>query len=134
MELGGEDFLFGAAVNILLDGNASASDKFAAGELAGSLNELYGIEASIGGSASGSVIVLTGKTYLPDLPRVDAVEYDPFWKSEYADMLSRRRGQEAAMERARLICDEQKLGLENYLAQLKEYANWYKKTYSQFLN
>ena len=196
-----------------------------------------------------------GKTHLPDLPRGDAVEYDPFWKSEYADMLSRSRGQEAAMERARLICrsnmesvvrhgydfevfltmidlvshtartyitladledtitaahrahfvsnqevvskleqaagiveanlaerdkvfdnlvmvwektrlpkgmdtpekkfffqqdrarhfafrradmsylicDEQKLGLENYLAQLKEYTNWYKETYSQFL-
>jgi hypothetical protein len=45
-----------------------------------------------------------GKTHLPDLPRGDAVEYDPFWKREYADMLSRSRQQEAAMERARLIC------------------------------
>jgi hypothetical protein len=45
-----------------------------------------------------------GKTHLPDLPRGDAVEYDPFWKREYADMLSRGREQEAAMDRARLIC------------------------------
>jgi len=45
-----------------------------------------------------------GKTHLPDLPRGDAVEYDPFWKREYADMGSRSRKQLAAMDRARLIC------------------------------
>jgi hexosaminidase len=45
-----------------------------------------------------------GKTHLPDLPRGDSVEYDPFWNREYADMVSRSRKQEAAMERARLIC------------------------------
>ena len=45
-----------------------------------------------------------GKTHLPDLPRGDAVEYDPFWNREYAEMVSRSRGQVAAMERARLIC------------------------------
>jgi len=45
-----------------------------------------------------------GKTHLPDLPRGDAVEYDPYWKTEYAEMLSRSRAQEDAMERARRIC------------------------------
>ncbi|MBW7995543.1 MAG: family 20 glycosylhydrolase [Candidatus Glassbacteria bacterium] len=45
-----------------------------------------------------------GKTHLPDLPRGDAVEYDPFWNREYADILARSRGQLSAMERASLIC------------------------------
>ena len=45
-----------------------------------------------------------GKTHLPDLPRGDAVEYDPFWNREYADMVSCSRKQLTAMERARLIC------------------------------
>jgi hexosaminidase len=61
VELGGDDFVFGTAVSIVLDGNASAADNFAAKELAGSLKELHGIEATVGGSASGSAIVLTGR-------------------------------------------------------------------------
>jgi len=28
-----------------------------------------------------------------------------------------------------LICDEQMLGLEDYLKKLREYMDWYKKTY-----
>jgi len=32
-----------------------------------------------------------------------------------------------------LICDEQMLGLEDYLADLKEYTAWYKDTYSEYL-
>ena len=61
VELGGENFVFGAEVDILLDGNAPAADKFAVGELASSLRENYGIEAVVGGASSGSAIVLTGK-------------------------------------------------------------------------
>ncbi|WP_025764508.1 beta-N-acetylhexosaminidase [Dyadobacter tibetensis] len=29
-----------------------------------------------------------GKTHLPDLPRGDAIEYDPFWNKRYADRLA----------------------------------------------
>ncbi len=61
VEFGGDDFVFGSPVAIVLDADASAADKFAAGELAGSLQELYGIEASVGGPAAGSAIVLTGE-------------------------------------------------------------------------
>ncbi len=61
VELGGDDFVFGAAVSIVLDDNSSAADKFAAKELAASLKELHGIDATVGGSASGSAIVLTGR-------------------------------------------------------------------------
>jgi len=44
-----------------------------------------------------------GKTHLPDLPRGDAVEYDPYWQREYGEMISRSKGQLAAMERAEAI-------------------------------
>ncbi len=45
-----------------------------------------------------------GKTHLPDLPRGDALEYDPFWNTEYADMVKRSRRELGNMDRARIIC------------------------------
>ncbi|MEA2064040.1 MAG: beta-N-acetylhexosaminidase [Gemmatimonadota bacterium] len=45
-----------------------------------------------------------GKTHLPDLPRGDAVEYDPFWKREYANMIQRSRYQYGQMQKAIAIC------------------------------
>jgi hexosaminidase len=45
-----------------------------------------------------------GKTHLPDLPR-DDVEYDPFWNTEYHDMIERSAVQLAKMDRVLEICD-----------------------------
>jgi len=45
-----------------------------------------------------------GKTHLPDLPRGDAVEYDPFWNREYGEMVQRSRTQLPRMQRALNIC------------------------------
>jgi len=45
-----------------------------------------------------------GKTHLPDLPRGDAIEYDPFWNLEYKKMVDRSQEQLAAMQRAVSIC------------------------------
>jgi len=45
-----------------------------------------------------------GKTHLPDLPRGDAVEYDPFWNREYEEMVGRSRAQLPGMQRALNIC------------------------------
>ncbi len=44
-----------------------------------------------------------GKTHLPDLPR-DDVEYDPFWNTEYREMVERSRKQLPRMERVLDIC------------------------------
>ena len=33
-----------------------------------------------------------------------------------------------------LICDEEMLGLEEYLADLKEYTDWYRDAYGEFLD
>ena len=44
-----------------------------------------------------------GKTHLPDLPR-DDIEYDPFWNSEYSEMVERSRKQLPRMERVLDIC------------------------------
>ena len=44
-----------------------------------------------------------GKTHLPDLPRGDAVEYDPFWNREYSDMIERSRVELQKMNRAQEI-------------------------------
>jgi hexosaminidase len=45
-----------------------------------------------------------GKTHLPDLPRGDAIEYDPFWNTEYEEMVVRSRKQLPKMQRALNIC------------------------------
>jgi len=41
-----------------------------------------------------------GQTHLPDLPRGDAIEYDPFWNTEYRDKLTRSAEVLGKMERA----------------------------------
>lgn len=44
-----------------------------------------------------------GKTRLPDLPRGDALEYDPFWNTEYREKISESRDMLEKMDRALLI-------------------------------
>jgi hypothetical protein len=52
-----------------------------------------------------------GKTHLPDLPRGDAVEYNPYWNTRYKEMVERSRAQLAAMARVVDICrNNQRLG------------------------
>lgn len=48
---------------------------------------------------------IIGKTHLPDLPRGDAVEYDPYWNQEYSQILERSREMEQKMQRAFEIID-----------------------------
>jgi hypothetical protein len=45
-----------------------------------------------------------GKTHLPDLPRGDALEYDPFWTREYADRLEAAATMLPKMDSAIAIC------------------------------
>jgi hypothetical protein len=44
-----------------------------------------------------------GKTHLPDMPR-DDIEYDPFWNTEYREMVEHSRKQLPRMERVLDIC------------------------------
>ncbi len=44
-----------------------------------------------------------GKTHLPDMPR-DDIEYDPFWNTEYQEMVERSRKLLPQMERVLDIC------------------------------
>jgi len=46
-----------------------------------------------------------GKTHLPDLPRGDALEFDPFWNTRYKDMVAKSKAIEARMQRALSIID-----------------------------
>ncbi len=46
-----------------------------------------------------------GKTHLPDLPRGDALEYDPFWNAEYEKMINRSRNELAKINRALQIIE-----------------------------
>ena len=46
-----------------------------------------------------------GKTHLPDLPR-DDMEYDPFWNTEYADLIRRSNDLLPQMEQVLAICKE----------------------------
>ncbi|MEO8914489.1 MAG: beta-N-acetylhexosaminidase [Puia sp.] len=45
-----------------------------------------------------------GKTYLPDLPRGDALEYDPYWNLKYADMIKKAAEFKTKMQSAIQIC------------------------------
>jgi hexosaminidase len=47
-----------------------------------------------------------GKTHIPDLPRGDALEYDPFWNTRYADRLKSSSEMLQKMNKAIEICDE----------------------------
>lgn len=54
-----------------------------------------------------------GKTHLPDLPRGDAVEYDPYWNAEYSEMIKRSEEMAPKMERAlHIIESNQKRGVK----------------------
>lgn len=55
-----------------------------------------------------------GKTRLPDLPRGDALEYDPFWNTEYKEKVSQSQDILVKMDRALQIIDEnKKTGVKN---------------------
>lgn len=55
-----------------------------------------------------------GKTHLPDLPRGDALEYDPFWNREYKEMIDRSRDELVKMARAlQIIENNRKSGVKN---------------------
>jgi hypothetical protein len=45
-----------------------------------------------------------GKTHLPDLPRGDALEYDPYWNARYATMISKADSMKSKMQTALDIC------------------------------
>ncbi|QEH43383.1 beta-N-acetylhexosaminidase [Chitinophaga sp. XS-30] len=51
-----------------------------------------------------------GKTHLPDLPRGDALEYDPYWNTEYADRVEEAKIYLAKMDTAIAICDKNLAG------------------------
>ncbi len=49
-----------------------------------------------------------GKTHLPDLPRGDNIEFDPYWNSEYHEMLLQSQDQLSKMGRASQIIENNK--------------------------
>lgn len=51
-----------------------------------------------------------GKTHLPDLPRGDALEYDPYWNTLYADRVKEAGIYLAKMDTAIAICDKNLAG------------------------
>jgi len=46
-----------------------------------------------------------GQTHLPDLPRGDALEYDPFWNKEYKDKVAQSKELLVKMNRALLLIE-----------------------------
>lgn len=50
-----------------------------------------------------------GKTYLPDLPRGDAVEYDPYWNTLHKDMVQKSKAELEKMNRAQAIINANKI-------------------------
>ncbi|MEQ9220096.1 MAG: beta-N-acetylhexosaminidase [Cyclobacteriaceae bacterium] len=49
-----------------------------------------------------------GKTHLPDLPRRQYIEYDPFWNQEYEEMVKKSRTMQSKMLRTMQIIDMNK--------------------------
>ncbi len=55
-----------------------------------------------------------GKTRLPDLPRGDALEYDPFWNTEYKEKVSQSKDILAKMDQVlQIIENNKKRGVKN---------------------
>jgi len=55
-----------------------------------------------------------GQTHLPDLPRGDALEYDPFWNTEYKDKVLQSQEMLPKMDKAmQIIAANKKAGLRN---------------------
>ena len=55
-----------------------------------------------------------GKTRMPDLPRGDALEYDPFWNTEYKEKITESKDILAKMNQAlQIIDDNKKAGVKN---------------------
>lgn len=73
-----------------------------------------------------------GKTHIPDLPRGDALEYDPFWNTQYRDRLRSADEILKKMNTALAICDDNlgKSELRNAqdIAVFKTLANLIKHT------
>lgn len=61
VNMGGGSFAVTSGVSIILDPNAPAEDRFAAGQLIRSLREEYGIEAAITSQKVPGAIILTRK-------------------------------------------------------------------------
>ncbi len=75
--LGGEDFVPGSKVSIVLDRNASDQDRFAATELVSELQKAWGIQAVITDAPSGQSIILTHKALpkkIKDLSKKKAIQ------------------------------------------------------------
>ena len=49
-----------------------------------------------------------GQTHLPDLPRGDAIEYDPFWNTQFKEKVSKSEEMLAKMNKALQIIDDNK--------------------------
>ena len=49
-----------------------------------------------------------GKTYLPDLPRGDALEYDPYWNKQHKEIINRSRLELQKMDSALAIIETNK--------------------------
>ena len=49
-----------------------------------------------------------GKSYLPDLPKGDALEYDPYWNNQYKEILNRSRLELQKMDSALAIIEANK--------------------------
>ena len=55
-----------------------------------------------------------GKTHLPDLPRGQIIEYDPYWNTEYKEMVDRSRSEAVRMKRAlQIIENNRKLAVKH---------------------
>jgi hypothetical protein len=55
-----------------------------------------------------------GKTHLPDLPRNDNMEYDPYWNAEYKEKVKESKEMLDKMERAlQIIESNKKIGVKN---------------------
>ncbi|PID91262.1 MAG: hypothetical protein CSA96_09285 [Bacteroidetes bacterium] len=68
VSLGGEDFVPGPKVSVVLDRKASPEDRFAATELASQLRERWGIEAVITNAPAGPSIILTRRGISENTP------------------------------------------------------------------
>ncbi len=64
-----------------------------------------------------------GKTFLPDLPRGDALEYDPYWNRQNKEMINRSHQQLQKMNRALEIIEVNKKSAAKHLYDLEVFES-----------
>ncbi|MCD4710433.1 MAG: beta-N-acetylhexosaminidase [Bacteroidales bacterium] len=124
--LGGEDFVLGEEISVVLDGNTTDSDRFAATDLIAQLKKEWGIDAVITGSPSGKSIILTHEGVsekVAGLPEKKALQGYQL-TTEADQLIIRAKGESGLFYGTRTLLQIIKKGPEGLFVPGMEITDW----------